>query len=50
MIQNKLRINDDNDKTELLPITSSRAKFTENIHLSIGKKDLAYKFMQEPWC
>ena len=48
MIQNKLRIND--DKTELLPITSSRSKFTENIHLSIGKKYLVYKFMQGPWC
>ena len=35
MIQNKLKIND--DKTEFLLITSSRANFAENVHLNIGK-------------
>ena len=39
MIRNKLKIND--DKTEFLPITSSRAKFTENVHLSIGKENIS---------
>ena len=38
MIQNKLKIND--DKTEFL-ITSSRAKFTENFHLSIGNENIS---------
>ena len=39
MIRNKLKIND--DKTEFLVITSSRAKFTENIHLSIGEENIS---------
>ena len=39
MIRNKLKIND--DKTEFLLITSSRAKFTENIDLSIGKENIS---------
>ena len=39
MIRNKLKIND--DKTEFLLITSSRAKFTENIDLSTGKENIS---------
>ena len=39
MIQNKLKIND--DKTEFLLITSSRANFTENVHLNIGKETIS---------
>ena len=39
MIRNNLKIND--DKTEFLFITSSRAKFTENIDLSIGKENIS---------
>ena len=39
MIQNKLKIND--DKTEFLLITSSRANFAENVHLSIGKETIS---------
>ena len=39
MIRNKLKVND--DKTEFLLITSSRAKFTENINLSIGKENIS---------
>ena len=38
MIRNKLKIND--DKTEFLLITSPRAKFSENIELSIGQANI----------
>ena len=38
MIRNKLKIND--NKTEFLPITSSRANFTDNINLKIGNENI----------
>ena len=38
MIRNKLKIND--DKTEFLLVTSSRANFTDNINLKIGNENI----------
>ena len=39
MIWNKLKIN--NDKTEFLLVTSSRANFTDNINLKIGNENIS---------
>ena len=38
MIRNKLKIND--DKTEFLLVTSSRANFTDNINIKIGNENI----------
>ena len=38
MIKNKLKIND--DKTELLIISSPHAKLSQDIHLSIGEAEI----------